>query len=79
MWAELFNTDELDSSQRAFLMLLGEGGVGKTAFQVCLLDKPFKHTGSTVGVDTSTMDVTDARNCREIRISGFEQVISCTL
>ena len=60
-------------------MLLGEARVGKTAFGVSLLDKPFKHTDSTVGVDTSTVDVTDVRNWREIGITGFEQVISCTL
>ena len=60
-------------------MLLGEARVGKTAFAVSLLDKPFKHTDSTVGVDTSTVDVTDVRNWREIDITGFEQVISCTL
>ena len=59
-------------------MLLGEARVGKTAFEVSLLDKPFKHTDSTVGVDTSTVDVTDVRNWREIGITGFEQVMSCT-
>ena len=73
-WAKFLVADESDLLLRAFLVLLGEGRVGKTAFEGSLRDQPFKHTESTAGIATRTMDATDVENWREIGISELEQV-----
>ena len=78
-WAKFLLTERRDLLYRAFLILVGEGRVGKTAFEVALRDQPFKHTESTAGVATRTMDATDVENWCEIGITGLEQVIGCTL
>ena len=78
-WSKFLTTEESDLLQRAFLIFLGEARVGKTAFEVSLRDQPFKHTESTAGIATRTLDATDVENWCEIRITGLEQVIGCTL
>ena len=60
-------------------MLVGEGGAGKSSLVDSLGDKPFKHTDSTAGVATSTVDTTDMHNWQEIGLSEFQQVIARTL
>ena len=78
-WSEFLTTEESDLLQRGFLIFLGEARVGKTALDVSLRDQPFKHTESTAGIATRTLDATDVENWREIRITGLEQVIGRTL
>ena len=74
-WAKFLVTEESDLLLRAFLVLLGEARVGKTAFEGSLRDQPFKHTESTAGIATRTTNATDVDNWREIEgISGLEQV-----
>ena len=78
-WSKFLTTEESDLLQRAFLIFLGEARVGKTALEVSLRDQAFKHTESTAGIATRTLDATDVENWCEIRITGLEQVIGCTL
>ena len=63
---------------RACLMIVGPGRAGKSSLVNSLGDKPFKHTDSTAGVATSTVDTTDMHNWQEMGVSEFEQVIART-
>ena len=64
---------------RTCLMLVGEGRAGKSSLVDSLGGKPFKHTDSTAGVATSTVDTTDMHNWQEMGLSEFQQVIASTL
>ena len=53
---------------------MGEGRAGKTALVRALRNLPFKHTDSTAGVSTCTLDTTDIRNWADMEGTEYEQV-----
>ena len=56
---------------------MGEGHAGKTALVRALRNLPFKHTDSTAGVSTSTLDTTDILNWADMDGTAYEQVSQC--
>ena len=56
---------------------MGEGRAGKTALVRALRNLPFKHTDSTAGVSTSTLDTTDILNWADMDGTAYEQVPQC--
>ena len=64
--------------RRARLLVVGEGRAGKTALVRALRNLPFKHTDSTAGVSTSTLDTTDILNWVDMDGTAYEQVPQCT-
>ena len=56
---------------------MGEGRAGKTALVRALRNLPFKHTDSTAGVSTSTLDTTDMHDWKEMDGTAYEQVPQC--
>jgi len=56
---------------------VGEGRAGKTALVRALRNLPFKHTDSTAGVSTSTLDTTDMHDWKEMDGTEYQQVPQC--
>ena len=76
IWAALVRSDRLIPWHRARLILLGEGGAGKTCFVRALSNKVFLDTASTAGVDTATLEAIALHGWKHVPGSDYEKVTS---
>jgi len=56
------------------VLILGEGGVGKTSLLRALLNLPFEVVKSTVGASISTVDATNTHQWEKMPGTEYEQV-----
>merc|ERR1719174_3107818 len=74
-WLEVQKSERSILWRRARLLVVGEGRAGKTALVRALRNLPFKHTESTAGVSTSTLDTTDFLNWADMDGTAYEQAL----
>merc|ERR1719174_1620089 len=75
-WRSVQKSERSILWRRARLLVVGEGLAGKTALVRALRNLPFKHTDSTAGVSTSTLDTTDILNWADMDGTAYEQALS---